>query len=33
MREQLASGVQAAARRVTGVATYSRYRKFSVSTN
>lgn len=33
MREQLSSGAQANARRVTGVATYSRYRKFSVSTN
>jgi hypothetical protein len=33
MREQLSSGAQANARRVAGVATYSRYRKFSVSTN
>ena len=33
MREQLSSGAQANARRVSGVATYSRYRKFSVSTN
>jgi hypothetical protein len=33
MREQLSSGAQASARRVTGVATYSKYRKFSVSTN
>jgi hypothetical protein len=33
MREQLSAGAQAGARRVTGVASYSRYRKFSVSTN
>jgi hypothetical protein len=33
MREQLSSGAQASARRVTGVATYSRYRRFSVTTN
>jgi hypothetical protein len=33
LREQLSSGPQASARRVSGVATYSRYRKFSVSAN
>ncbi len=33
MREQLSAGAQAGARRVAGVASYSRYRKFSVSTN
>ena len=33
LREQLSSGAQTSARRVAGVATYSRYRKFSVSTN
>ena len=33
MREQLAAGPQANSRRVSGVATYSKYRKFSVSTN
>ena len=33
MREQLSAGAQANARRVAGVASYSHYRKFSVSTN
>jgi hypothetical protein len=33
MREELSSGAQANARRVSGVAKYSNYRKFSVSTN
>jgi hypothetical protein len=33
MREQLSAGAQAGARRVAGVATYSRYRKFSVTAN
>jgi hypothetical protein len=33
MREDLSAGAQAGARRVTGVAKYSRYRKFSVSTS
>jgi hypothetical protein len=33
MREQLSSGVQTNARRVTGVARYSSYRAFAVTTN
>ena len=33
MREKLSTGVQASARQVEGVARYSNYRRFSVSTN